>query len=185
MVLTASLAAATVGDDEVARVLEQAGITFFDARCFAHPDAFEQVVVVGAYDGEQQRCFVTRKLVLDGAVVDIDASAADLLRGAGWAEADAAGRSKLALSWTKQVRFVHESLLEDTTEHFGGRYSPVFAPPQIEATDEGGVRITAWFARADDDDPALYRRRRLMFEVDASVSVEELVRYAAPREQPS
>lgn len=108
-------------------------------RCVDHAPHFPGWALVGqfAYD----RGCMPRAVLLDCKLVK-GVEAKTLLARAGWAEARAPAREKIAMNYVREVAIAWEGSMSDEPE-----------PPRTVRQADGGITITAWIA----DPPGMQR----------------------------
>lgn len=113
--------------------------------CTVSPSTFPRVIVVGGFADDRgcmyEGMFVDRTWYGSGGERPTQA----VLRTAGWADADAEKRQKLARAWVYEVSNAFGgSFVAETTTAFSFGDTPDFEPPRVSATEDGGVIVSGW-----------------------------------------
>ncbi len=125
-----------------------------DNRCDRQSEDFPGVVALGSF-AHNLGCRLVGVRMGDerGTLAELTPRG---LAAAGWAEADQAERSALALRWTEQVALAHHRAVTRATD---GRR---FAPPEVSASEEH-VEVALWVFHASTNRGSVYRRYRLRY----------------------
>lgn len=113
--------------------------------CTVFPSTFPRVIVVGGFADDRgcmyEGMFVDRTWYGRGG----ERPSRAVLGTAGWADADAETRQKLARAWVHEVSNAFGgSFVAETTTAFSFGDTPDFEPPRVSATEDGSVIVSGW-----------------------------------------